>query len=189
MEIALFGGSFDPPHAGHLLAAAYVLATEPCDELWLLPVYEHPFGKRFRASFEQRVELCEAALGAVGMARARVSRLEETLARAGGEGRTVELLEHLAAQRPADRFALVVGSDLLAETAQWKSFDRVRALARLVVLERGGYPTGALAPTIPEISSTRVRELLAEGRDASRFLARPALERILRWGCYGGGTG
>ena len=58
-EIALFGGSFDPPHVGHLLAAAYVLATEPVDELWLVPVFEHPLGKKPAAPFEHRVELCE----------------------------------------------------------------------------------------------------------------------------------
>ena len=56
-EIALFGGSFDPPHVGHLLAAAYVLATEPVDELWLVPVFEHPLGKKPAAPFEHRVEL------------------------------------------------------------------------------------------------------------------------------------
>jgi nicotinate-nucleotide adenylyltransferase len=185
MEIALFGGSFDPPHVGHLLAAAYVLATEPVDELWLVPVYEHPFGKRFRASFEQRVELCEAAVGSIGLQRVHVSRIEERLAQAGGDGRTVDLLEHLHRERLADRFALVIGSDLLAETSQWKRFDRVQALARLVVLERGGHPTGAGAPTIPEVSSTHVRSLLgAGGAGAERFLARPVLERIQRWGCY-----
>ena len=48
MEIALFGGSFDPPHVGHLLAAAYVLATEPVDELWFVPVFGHPLGKPLR---------------------------------------------------------------------------------------------------------------------------------------------
>ena len=54
-EIALFGGSFDPPHVGHLLAAAYVLATEPVDELWFVPVLQHPLGKPLLASFEHRV--------------------------------------------------------------------------------------------------------------------------------------
>src|SRR5712691_8284670 len=54
MEIALFGGSFDPPHVGHLLAAAYVLATEPVDELWFVPVFGHPLGKPLHAPFEHR---------------------------------------------------------------------------------------------------------------------------------------
>src|SRR5207249_1390676 len=75
MEIALFGGSFDPPHVGHLLAAAYVLATEPVDELWFVPVFGHPLGKRIHAPFEHRAAWIELAIADVGLARARVSRL------------------------------------------------------------------------------------------------------------------
>jgi nicotinate-nucleotide adenylyltransferase len=183
MEIALFGGSFDPPHVGHLLAASYVLAVEPIDELWLLPVFEHPFGKRFRGPYELRVRLCEAAAQLLGP-RAKVSRLEEELARLGGEGRTVELLEHLQRARPGDRFALVLGSDLLAETAQWKRFERVRELARLIVLERGGYETGSGGPVIPPVSSTLVRKLLAEGQGAGRLVPRAVLEELEKEGSY-----
>ena len=188
MDIALFGGSFDPPHVGHLLAAAYVLATEPVDELWMVPVFEHPFGKRFRGPYEHRVQLCEAAVATLGLARAKVSRLEAELAARGGEGRTVDLLEHLHETRPHDSFSLVIGSDLLAETAQWKRFDRVRELARLIVLERGGHLGQALpgGPVIIEVSSTLVRKLLAEGADASRYVARPVLGRIEAGGYYRG---
>ena len=189
MEIALFGGSFDPPHVGHLLAAAYVLATEPVDELWMVPVFEHPFGKRFRGPYEHRVQLCEAAVATLGLARAKVSRLEAELAARGGEGRTFELLEHLQEARPQDRFSLVLGSDLLAETAQWKRFDRVRELARLIVLERGGHQGlqgGAEGPVIIEVSSTLVRGLLAEGKDASRYVARGVLREIEAGGHYRG---
>ena len=184
MDIALFGGSFDPPHVGHLLAVAYVLATEPVDEVWLLPVFEHPFRKRLVGSFAHRVLLCEAAIGSLGFARARVSRLEEELASSGGEGRTVDLLEHLHRVRPGDRFALVLGSDLLAETPQWKRFDRIEELARLIVLERGGHQTGAAAPVIPEVSSTQVRALLASGGDSAHLLPRGVLALIAREGQY-----
>jgi nicotinate-nucleotide adenylyltransferase len=86
-EVALFGGSFDPPHVGHLLAADYVLATEPADELWFVPVLEHPFGKPLIGSYDHRVALCEQL--AADLRRARVSRAEQE----SGEGRTVDLLE------------------------------------------------------------------------------------------------
>ena len=98
MEIALFGGSFDPPHVGHLLAVAYVLATEPIGELWLVPVNEHPFGKRLAAPFEHRATLCEAMIEGAGLRRAHVSRIEAEI---GGEVRTVDLLEHLRTTRPS----------------------------------------------------------------------------------------
>ena len=58
MQVALLGGSFNPPHVGHLLAAQYVRATQGVDEVWLMPAYRHPFGKALE-SFEHRVRMCE----------------------------------------------------------------------------------------------------------------------------------
>jgi nicotinate-nucleotide adenylyltransferase len=178
MEIALFGGSFDPPHLGHVLAAAYVLATEPVDELWLLPVHEHPLGKKPAASFEHRVALCELAVR--DLSRVSVSRLEGEL---GGEGRTVDLLEHLHRERPGDSFALVLGGDLVAERPQWKRFERIAELSRVVTLARSGFNERAL---LPEISSTQVRALLAAGSpDLARLVPRAVLEAIRAAGTYG----
>ena len=177
MEIALFGGSFDPPHLGHLLAAAFVLATEPVDELWLLPVHEHPLGKKPAAPFDHRVHLCEQAVR--DLARVRVSRLEGELK---GEGRTVDLLEHLRRTQPQHRWALVLGSDLVAERPQWKRFDRIAELARIVPLDRGGFSEGAL---LPEISSTQVRALLAAASpEVARLVPRAVLEAIRAAGTY-----
>jgi nicotinate-nucleotide adenylyltransferase len=182
MEIALFGGSFDPPHVGHLLAAAYVLAVEPVDELWFVPVSGHPLGKPLRAPFEHRAELCELAIADLGLRRARVSRVEAEL---GGEGRTVDLLEHLRRAHPEHRWALVLGSDLAAERPQWKNFPRIEELARIIPLERAGFPIpGGAGAVLPEVSSTQVRSLLASGGDASHLLPRGVLRAIQAAGTY-----
>jgi nicotinate-nucleotide adenylyltransferase len=200
-EIALFGGSFDPPHVGHLLAAAYVLATDPVDELWFVPVHAHPFGKPLIGSFDHRAALCEAV--AAQVPRSRVSRVEQEL---GGEGRTVDLLEHLHRAHPGTRWALVLGTDLNAETPQWKNFDRIRQLARIIPVQRGGHPvppvpgvrsaSGAPVPpetgdrrpetalAIPEVSSTEVRTLLRTGTDASHLVPRAVLSAIRAAGTY-----
>ena len=181
MEIALFGGSFDPPHVGHLLAAQYVLATEPVDELWLVPVLRHPLGKEARAPFEHRALLCELLAGLLGP-RARVSRIE---AEVPDLGRTVDLLEHLRGARPTDSFALVLGSDLAAERAQWKRFDRIPQLARIIELSRGGFaPGNSVEAVLPEVSSSRVRALLAAGGDATRLVPRVVLAAIAAAGSY-----
>lgn len=190
MEIALFGGSFDPPHAGHLIAACYVLATEPSEELWLLPVFEHPLRKQLAAPFEHRVRLCERMLEDSGLARARVSRLEQELREGGpsagsGSGFTVDLLEHLHRTRPGDTFALVLGSDLAAERPQWKRFERIEELARIVSLQRGGFILpGQPGLILPQVSSTNVRALLAAGGDARKLVPRAVLAEIERTGTY-----
>ena len=177
-EIALFGGSFDPPHVGHLLAASYVLATEPVDELWLVPVLQHPFAKPLAAPYDHRVRLCE--LIAAQLPRTRVSRAEEE----SGQGRTVDLLEWLAAKYPQNRWALVLGSDLDAEKPQWKRFDRIEQLARIIPVGRAGYGEPAGLVTMPQISSTQVRALLQSGGDASRLVPRPVLQAIRDAGTY-----
>jgi nicotinate-nucleotide adenylyltransferase len=174
-EVALFGGSFDPPHVGHLLAAAYVLSVEPIDELWFVPVHSHPFQKPLRGSFDHRVDLCAAM--AAQLRSARVSRVEEEL---GGEGRTVDLLEHLIAKHPGVKFALILGSDLDKERLTWKQWGRIEELARIIRVTRGGTQSDAM----PKVSSTEVRELLRTGGDASRLVPRAVLERIRAAGTY-----
>ena len=176
-ELALFGGSFDPPHVGHLLAAAYVLATEPVDELWFVPVFAHPFQKPLQASFEHRVALCAAL--ASSLRGALVSRIEQTL---GGEGRTVDLLEHLRATHPGTGLALILGTDLDQERTTWKRWDRIQELARVIRVSRAG--TDGDEPRMPQVSSTGVRALLRSGGDASRLVPRAVLDAIRAAGTY-----
>lgn len=178
-EVALFGGSFDPPHVGHFLAAAYVLATEPVDELWLVPVFRHPLGKPLKAPYDHRVSLCEAMVKV--LPRIRVSRAEQE----SGKTHTVDLLEWLRERHPHTRFALVLGTDVDSEKPQWKSFDRLEKLARIITVQRAGHGrASAPGPAIPEVSSTQVRSLLASGGDASRLVPRAVLDVIRAAGTY-----
>ena len=93
MRVAIFGGSFNPPHVGHQLVALYVLETAAADELWFVPCWRHTFGKALEA-FEDRLRMSELAAAALG-ARARVSDVE---ARVGGEmSRTLLTIKGLQA--------------------------------------------------------------------------------------------
>ncbi len=172
MEVALLGGSFNPPHVGHLLAAHYVRATEPVDEVWLMPSFSHPFRKAL-APFEDRVAMCEL-LCADTSGWLKVSRVEQEL---GGEGRTVDTLDHLTAEHPGWKFTLVIGSDILRDLPHWKDFERIRALARVLVLHRAGYPAlEAVGPPLAEVSSTGVRERIARGELPWELVPRRVLE-------------
>lgn len=183
MKIALYGGSFNPPHVGHLLVLSYVLATADVDEVWLMPAYDHPFGKEL-APFEERVRMCEL-LAALFAGRVQVSTVE---AEVQGGGRTIRTLEHLVRSKPGCSFRLVVGSDILDERDQWESFERVAALAPLLVIARGGHPhPEARGPEMPEVSSSEIRALLRDGRDASALVPRAVLAHIRERGLYGPG--
>jgi nicotinate-nucleotide adenylyltransferase len=181
-EIALLGGSFNPPHVAHLMAAYWALATQGVGEVWLLPAYRHPFGKVL-APFEDRVRMCElaaAALRGVHVCAAEAELADDPLC-----GKTARTLEHLVAKHPAHRFALVVGSDVLRETDKWYRFDRVRELARILVVGREGYPDGAGgAPLLPAVSSTDIRARLARGEDVAALVPRRVLAYVQDRGLY-----
>jgi nicotinate-nucleotide adenylyltransferase len=171
-RVALFGGSFNPPHVAHQLVALYVLETQPVDELWFVPTFDHPLGKRLVA-YDHRVAMCELAAAPLG-ARVRVSRAEAELAARPDfvTSHTIDLIDYLAAQGHALR--LVIGSDILAEAARWHRWDDVVAGAPLIVVGRGGHDlphgSGATGVTMPEVSATLVRDLLAAGGSDVRGL-------------------
>ena len=78
MDIAVYGGSFDPPHVGHGLVAAWVLWTGRAQAVWLVPSFDHPFGKERAWSYDDRVAMCQALAASVGPG-VSVSRVEQTL--------------------------------------------------------------------------------------------------------------
>ena len=184
-RIALFGGSFNPPHVAHQMVALYVLETQPVDELWFVPTYAHPFGKPL-VDYEHRIAMCELAAAALGP-RAQVSRAEAELAARPGfvTSHTLDLVDHAIAAGHAPR--LVIGADIVHDAAKWHRWDDVVARAPPIVVGRGGHappPAGAaVAPvrvTMPEISATHIRDLLARGdsgvaglvpRDVLRYIA------------------
>lgn len=185
-RVALIGGSFNPPHVGHLMAALYVRATRAVDAVWLVPAFNHPFGKNL-ASFDDRVAMCELMAQDCG-SWLQVSRAE---AEVGGEGRTIELLEWLLPRHPQTRFEFVIGSDILADLPKWKAWDRIVSLVDVVVLQRAGYPSKeAIGPPVAEVSSTEIRERLAAGQRPHALVPRRVLDFIdargLRWATTSG---
>jgi nicotinate-nucleotide adenylyltransferase len=180
-SIALLGGSFNPPHVAHLMAAYWTLATQDVSEVWLLPSYRHPFGKDL-APFEDRLEMC--ALAARGLRGVGVCGAEAELAGDPLVGKTARTLEHLHAKHPDHAFSLVIGADVLPDTGKWYRWDRVEALARIIVVGREGFPAVPGAPSLPAISSTEIRARLARGEDVSGLVPRRVRAYVEAKGLY-----
>jgi nicotinate-nucleotide adenylyltransferase len=184
-EIALLGGSFNPPHVAHLMAAYWVLATQGVSEVWLLPAFQHAFGKEL-APFQDRMRMCE--LAAAPLRGVAVCGAEAELAGDPLVGKTARLLEHLTAKHPDFHFSWVIGGDVAPQTKSWYRFDRVQELARIIVVGRQGFqafesaPEGA--PELPRISSSEIRERLAQGRDVSGLLPARVQRYIEERGLY-----
>lgn len=189
-RVALFGGSFNPPHIAHALVALYVRETQPVDEVWFVPVYAHAFGKDL-APYEDRIAMCELVARSLGPG-VRVSRAEQELAAKPGftVSRTLDLLIHLEQQDPSRTYRNVIGADILGETHKWYRWDDVVAKAPLIAIGRSGHaaPPGSIMTgvTMPEISATRVRDLLRAGdlETASQLLPREVLRYIAEHTLY-----
>jgi nicotinate-nucleotide adenylyltransferase len=180
--IAIFGGSFNPPHVSHVLACTLVLSTANVDALWVIPTFRHPFAKSL-APFDDRVAMCKLALGWIP--NVVVSRVEEEL---GGDSLTLHTLEAIKAKHPNDSLRLVMGADLLLEADKWFKFDEVKKLAPPLVIGRAGFDV-ADAPRVllPEISSTEVRARIAR-RDFTSLesvVPRSVLAYVRERGLYG----
>ncbi|HTJ46477.1 MAG TPA: nicotinate-nucleotide adenylyltransferase [Kofleriaceae bacterium] len=183
--VALFGGSFNPPHVAHQLVALLVLETQAVDELWFLPTWKHPFAKAL-ASFDDRVAMTALAAAALGE-RAGVSRIEEELAHRPDfvASRTLDTVVALEAAHPGARFRLVIGADILGETDKWYRWDELAQRAPPIVVGRPGYatPPGAI-PAIVGVSSTEIRTALAHGDEPIGLLPRAVLRYIADRGLY-----
>jgi nicotinate-nucleotide adenylyltransferase len=187
--IALFGGSFNPPHLAHQMACLVVLETERIDQLWMVPTWRHAFGKPL-APYEDRVEMCRRAAAVFG-GRVSVSTIERDVG--GAESRTIHTLEALVARIPGASFRLVVGADVLAERDSWLRWDDVARLAPPIVLGRTGVAGGAGGGwgaedgpqlVLPAISSSEIRARLGRGQSALPLVPRAVMDYIAGRGLY-----
>lgn len=185
--IGLFGGSFDPIHHGHLIAAQAVREALNLAELRFVPAREQPFKLgRHAAPPELRARL--VALAIAGEPRFTLERIE--LDRPG-PSYTVETLRALAAREPDQRFALIVGADAAQDLPQWHEAEALATLATLVIYARPGsaiprLPWPARAVTVPglDISSTEIRHRVAAGRSIRYWVPDLVAEAITAAGLY-----
>lgn len=175
MNIAIYGGSFDPPTLGHLMVVSHLLLNDASvDQVLVVPCFQQT-GKELKP-FEHRLAMCEAQFSF--LPRTKVSQIEREL---GGESLTCRLVRALAEKNPPARFRFVMGADLLDSAPSWEGWDEIRKLAPPLIIGRAGIsPRGAEDPTpiSPVVSSTIVRNALAVGayHDAGRYLSTPVLK-------------
>jgi nicotinate-nucleotide adenylyltransferase len=132
-RLGILGGTFNPPHIGHLICAQEALDQLGLDVVVLMPVAVPPHKEAEEdPGAEVRLALCEAA--AVGDERLAVSRLEIDRE---GPSYTVDTLREIHATSPGDELTFIVGGDMAASLPQWRAPEEILALATLAVAERG----------------------------------------------------
>lgn len=188
MRLGVLGGTFDPPHLGHLIVASAAFETLRLDRLLFVPaaVPPHKLG-RVVASAEQRLEMVRLAIH--GDDRFAVDDLE---LRRSGASYTVDTLRELRDREPGSEIFFLVGVDQVRELHTWRDPEEVSRLACLAVLSRGGeqlprtgsYRTLPVAVPRIDIAATEVRRMIAAG-ESIRYLVPDAVrEYVERVGLY-----
>ena len=191
-RLGVLGGTFDPVHIGHLVAAVNVRHRLRLDRV-LLVVAHQPWQKSGRriTPAADRLAVVEAAVAGTEGVEASAIEIER-----GGETYTADTLEQLVAEDPDRELFLVVGADVAADLHTWRRPDVVAALSTLVVVTRGGSQAVHVGPPwrvehvrIPalEISSSDLRARAAEGRPLDHLVPLPAIACIRERGLYAGG--
>jgi nicotinate-nucleotide adenylyltransferase len=178
-RVAIFGGSFNPPHIGHEALCLILLEACEIDEVWIVPTYRHYFGKEL-VDFAHRFAMCERMAAPFGE-RVKVCAVERDLD--AKTSRMLDTLQELQRRNPEHRFRLAIGADILLETDKWYRWDKVAQLAPPLVFRRKGYAGGVL-PSPPEVSSTQIREALAAGHSALPLISPAVQAYISEHGLY-----
>lgn len=178
-RIGLLGGTFDPPHVGHLIVARDVLESLALDRLIVVPAARPPHREAVLDA-ETRLDLVREAFQ--DDPRIEVSDVE--LCRPGPSW-TVDTLEWARREFAPDVLYLIVGADQLRVFGEWREPDRILELARLAVMTRPGEDTGEaefacdrVDVTRVDLSSTQVRSLLDAGRSVRYLVPERLRERI-----------
>lgn len=180
VRIGVFGGSFDPIHHGHLIAANAVGEALDLEAIRLVPAGEQPFKVgRHHAGAVDRLAMVELAV--VGSDRLAADRLEVDRP---GPSYTVDTLRVLTEHHPGAELYLLLGADAATLLSSWRDPAGVRRLARVVVFRREGetVPVGVADRVVAvpriDISSTDVRERVRLGRSI-RYWVPDAVEAYI----------
>jgi nicotinate-nucleotide adenylyltransferase len=189
LRLGLFGGTFDPPHVGHLVTAVNVRHALGLDVVVLM-VANVPWqkeGSRRITNAESRFAMVEAAVADVDGLEAGRLEIDH-----GGPSFTADTLAALAQRHPGAALFTVVGDDAAAGLQTWERWEDVVRMSTMVVVDRPGAPVHLpegvqwVHVEVPhlEVSSTDLRQRVADGRPLDYLVTQPVLDLIADRGLY-----
>jgi len=189
MQIALFPGSFNPVHLGHIELANSLLFQQLADEVWMIVSPHNPLKDNGLADAKHRMAMLELALEKKSGIRA--SDVEFALP---APSYTINTLEFLENHYPEHHFKLMIGSDNALIFSQWKKYEEILQRIPIYVYPRRGYPVvdalllypkmQAIQSHFFDISSTAIRKMIFANMDTTAWLAPAVREYINRNNLY-----
>ncbi|MCM3126150.1 MULTISPECIES: nicotinate-nucleotide adenylyltransferase [unclassified Paenibacillus] len=192
MKVGIMGGTFDPIHMGHLMAAEAVKDVYKLDEIWFMPSHIPPHKHAAGATGEQRLEMTNLATEEYGDYRV----LDVEIVR-GGVSYTIDTMEIIRRQHPDINLYFIIGADMVNYLSRWERIEDLTKLVTFIGVGRPGFELHlddlpdflqehVLHADMPqvEISSTGIRRRLAKGRSVRFMVPKAVLDYITRSGLY-----
>jgi nicotinate-nucleotide adenylyltransferase len=196
MRIGILGGSFDPPHVGHLLVAQDALDELALDRLLIVPAAQQPLKGTDQTPAAHRLAMAQACFG--GIPRIEVDPIEIDR---GGLSFMVDTVESLRRRWPSATLHLLVGDDVVSTLPRWRDVTRLLSMVQLIVLHRAdrGHDVTALAVPLEsvgaamarrlatrrvDLSSTEIRARVRDGRSIRGFVPDTVATYIATTGLY-----
>lgn len=191
MRLGLFGGSFDPPHVGHVLVAQDAREALRLDRLLVIPAAQQPLKGSGQTAAAHRLAMTQAAFGGVDGLEVDAIEIDR-----GGLSFMVDTVEAVRRRNPDAQLHLLVGEDVVPTLPRWREPERLLAMVQLVILTRdsgaggSGAPEGLIANAIRlatrrvDVSSTEVRERVRAGKSLRGFVPESVATYIASTGLY-----
>jgi len=198
MKLCFFGGTFDPPHRGHLTIARAAADRFALDRVLLVPANVPPHKRATPVTdYEHRLAMVKAAVAPQHHSRLVASDIESPAHTAGAPNYSVETLRQLRATlSPGDELYLLLGADAFQSFAKWHQPEEIARLAQFIVCNRPGYNIDAASAALPpalraaiqmnrvddvleDVSATEIRAAVAAGRPLED-LVPPAVAQYIR---------
>ncbi|MCM1167253.1 MAG: nicotinate (nicotinamide) nucleotide adenylyltransferase [Lachnospiraceae bacterium] len=183
IKTGIFGGAFNPVHNGHVNLAKEAIEQLKLRKLLIVPTFESPHKDTRLLPFDERAEMCRLAFSGISdKCEVEISDIEREM---GGVSYTINTIRALAKRCPDAQFYLLIGGDMLFSFEKWYKYESILKESKVVAVARGGDNftdmlefaaemgrVKVLPTAVVDVSSTEVRERLAEGRDVSELVPR-----------------
>lgn len=185
-RVGIFGGTFDPPHVGHMILAKEVQLEANLDEIWFIPTNEPPHKSGVAAPPKERFAMIDAMIREEPTWKAVDLELQRK-----GKSYTIDTMKTLREEYPTYVFHFIIGADMVEFLPKWHGINELMNLVSFICVQRPMYTVQSPFPIkevyVPEmnVSSTMIRERLQSGRDPHYFVPRRVYNYIKEHELYG----
>ncbi|WP_249871034.1 nicotinate-nucleotide adenylyltransferase [Oceanobacillus saliphilus] len=178
-RIGILGGTFDPPHLGHLLIAEEVRLAMELNEVWFIPTYTPPHKDAAKTKAIDRIKMLQLATESNPFFKVNTIEIERS-----GKSYTLDTMKYLKKEFPKKDFYFIIGADMVEYLPHWHKVDELLSLVNFVGVKRSGYQVDTEYPVtevdIPmiDISSSMLRNWLRSKRSVNYIVPDSVISYI-----------